>query len=120
MTSRIDTAKQEVLAALAAINTFLDSEPADTVDVIYCRHMVTFRLILDDMLASLEGSGDFVPVADRNMGYPIIDSWPLPHHGLDETKAALAAVGQQVAKAENAYRRAASAMEKKGRDLRGS
>ena len=108
------------MAALAAINAFLDSEQAGAVDAIYRRHMVTFRLILGDMLASLEVPGAFVPVPDRNMGYPIVDSWPLPHQSLDETKAALATVGHQVAKAENAYRRAASAMAKKGRDLRGS
>ena len=92
MSNRIETAQQEVMAALAAINAFLDSEQASTVDAIYRRHMAMFRHILSDMLASLERSGDFVPVADRNMGYPIVDSWPLPHQSLDETKAALAAI----------------------------
>ena len=113
MTNRIKTAQQEVVAALAAINTFLDSEQAGAVDAIYRRHMVTFRLILGDMLASLEASGTFLPVADKNMGYPIVDSWPLPRQGLDETKAALAAVGIQVVNAEYAYRRAVAAMAKK-------
>ena len=120
MTNHIETAQQEVMAALAAINAFLDSEQAGTVDAIYRRHMVTFRLILGDMLASLEAPGPLVPVPNRDMGYPIVDSWPLPHQSLDETKAALATVGHQVAKAENAYRRATSAKAKKGRDLRGS
>ena len=114
MTDRIETAKQEVVAALAAINAFLDSEQAGTVDAIYRRHLVTFRLILSDMLASLERPDPFVPVPDRNMGYPIVDSWPLPHQSLDETKAALAAVGLQMVNAEDAYRRAVATMAKQG------
>ncbi len=114
MTNRIETAKQEVVAALAAINEFIASEQAGTVDAVYRRHMVMFRHILSDMLVSLEEPGAFVPVPDRNMGYPIVDSWPRSGQSLDEAKAALAAVGQQVAKAENAYRRAVSANDKKG------
>ena len=113
MTARLEPAPPAVGAALAAINCFLDSEQSSTVEAIYYRHMVKFRLILSDMLASLERSDTFVPVRDRNMGYPIVDSWPLPNQSLDETKAALAAVGLQVVNAEAAYQRAASSMAKK-------
>jgi hypothetical protein len=103
MNSKLDKTKQKVEEAIQAIDSFNQTTPPDAIDRIYTNHIKQMRLYLVDMLDSLAEGQPFQPVAEHNMGWPIVDSWPRAQ--LDQYGLSLGQLGDLILAAEQAYRK---------------
>lgn len=101
MNSKLEKAKRKVEEAIEAIDTFTQTSPPAEIDGIRVNQIKLMRRYLGDMLDSLDDESRERPIVDHNMGWVIVDSWPLIRQG--EKGSALALLGQRILEAEQAY-----------------
>ncbi len=101
MNLKLEKARRKVEEAIEAIDTFTQTSPPAEIDRIYANQIKKMRWYLSDMLDSLDNDSKEQPIVDHNIGWAIVDSWPLMRQG--EERSALAQLGQRILEAEQAY-----------------